>query len=58
MTDGKLQNNQTVEYIPPNDFVEWQKKCVCDFENNGNTHSLSCLERWYLLVTKRRQGSA
>jgi len=30
----------------PNNFVEWQKQCVCDFENNNNTHSQTCLSRF------------
>ena len=33
-------------FTNPNNFVEWQKKCVCDFESNENTHSKTCLSRF------------
>lgn len=45
------KNFEIVERLKnPDDFVEWQKKCVCDFENNNNTHSLTCKSRWQKIL--------
>jgi len=37
----------------PDNFVEWQKKCVCDFVNNNNTHSKTCLVRFKELEKRK-----
>ena len=31
-------------------FIRWQELCCCDFESNGDSHSLSCLKRFITLV--------
>jgi hypothetical protein len=42
-----LKLDEIVERLKnPDTFVEWQKRCVCDFENNNDTHSLTCKSRW------------
>ena len=48
----ECHKDETILY--PNEFVEWQINCVCDFENNYGTHSNTCLTRFVELVTKRR----
>ncbi len=39
----------------PDSFVEWQKRCVCDFENNKNTHSLTCKSRWQKIIEGKNE---
>ena len=42
--DENEKNKEIVQNLPDN-IVEWQKQCVCDFESNNNTHSNDCKAR-------------
>ena len=49
-------NNKIAELLKnPDNFVEWQKQCVCDFENNKNTHSLTCKSRFQKIIEGKNE---
>jgi len=48
-------NKKVTEYLKnPDNFVKWQKRCVCDFKNNKNTHSLTCKARWQKILEGKK----
>ncbi len=50
-----IESEKIVELLKnPDSFVSWQKQCVCDFENNKNTHSLTCKARFQKILGEKK----
>lgn len=50
-----VKSNQKLEKMPDN-FIEWQEKCCCDFiePRNNHEHSLTCKARFREILEEKQ----